>query len=105
MARKSVADQKEQLKKRSAEPDPDNAEEKILESYKTIEFEKLRRVSFYVDGAVGLPANCTVTRVTGRLLTQDRHAVTSLGSVESFSDPQSPCFSPSYDLFLSWKSK
>jgi hypothetical protein len=103
LARKSVADQKRHLEIRSELPELDNAEEQVLETYQQIPFENLQRVSFYIDGAIGLPANCTVTRVTARLLTQDRQQVTSLGSTESYCDPQSPCFSPSYDLFLSWK--
>jgi hypothetical protein len=86
-------------------PEVDNAEDQLVEMCQKVQFENIDRVSFYIDGAVGLPANCTVTRVTARLLTQDRQQVTSLGSTESHSDPQSPCFSPSYDLFLSWKGK
>ena len=80
-----------------------NAEEEKLESFQSIPFHDLNRVQFYIDSAVGLPENCTITRVSGQLLKPDRSKVSSIGAVESFSDPRSSATNPNFNLFLSWK--
>jgi hypothetical protein len=80
-----------------------NAEEEKLETFRKIPFHELNRVQFYVDSAVGLPENCTISRVCGRLLRPDRTEVSSLGTIETFTDPRSDATNPAVDLFLSWK--
>jgi hypothetical protein len=101
-ARKSIADQRSHKKSENQqEPDPDNAEEEILEDFKKIPFQGIKRVQFYVDNAVGLPVNCTACRVSCRLIQQDRTPLSEAG--ESFSDPESFVSSPEFDLFMTWK--
>ena len=103
-ARKSIAErnlQKEAM--RQQEPDADNAEEEKLEDFEKIPFEQIKRVQFCVDSAVGLPVNCTATRVSCRLLQQDRTPLSEAG--ESFSDPETAVTAPGYDLFMTWKGK
>jgi hypothetical protein len=80
-----------------------NAEEEKLEKFRKIPFDQLSRVQFYIDCAVGLPENCTITRVSGRLLRPDRTEVSSVGTVEAISDPRSSATDPAINLFLSWK--
>jgi hypothetical protein len=82
-----------------------NAEEEKLETFRKIPFSELNRVQFYVDSAVGLPENCTISRVSGRLLRPDRSEVSSLGTVEAFTNPRSDATNPAIDLFLSWKGR
>ena len=101
-ARKSIADQKSQKEaEKTKEPDEDNAEEEKLEDYKKIPFQDIRRVQFCVDNAVGLPVNCTATRVSCRLIRQDRTPLSEAG--ESYSDPESPVTSPDFDMYMTWK--
>lgn len=101
-ARKSITERKAQKEaEKLLEPDKDNAEEEKLEDFMKIPFEQIKRVDFCVDGAVGLPVNCTATRVSCRLLQQDRIPLSEAG--ESFADPETPVTSPAYDLFMSWK--
>lgn len=82
-----------------------NAEEEKLETFSKIPYKNLSRVQFYVDSAVGLPDNCTISRVSGRLLRPDRSEVSSIGTVETFTDPRSDATNPAINLFLSWKGK
>jgi hypothetical protein len=102
--RKTISERKEEKEKAHLqEPDEDNAEEEKLEAFKQIPFDDIKRVQFCVDNAVGLPVNCTVTRISCRLLQQDRTPLSEAG--ESFSDPESPVTSPEYDMFMTWKGK
>mmetsp|Transcript_24492 Transcript_24492/g.36015 ORF Transcript_24492/g.36015 Transcript_24492/m.36015 type:complete len:664 (+) Transcript_24492:202-2193(+) len=101
--RKSIADQIATSQVKSAAPDPDNAEEEMLEKFQKISFSDLGRVQFYVDRGVGLPVSCTATRVSVSLLTGDRVPVTGTGGTQSYSDPRSLSSSPDFDLFLTWK--
>jgi hypothetical protein len=102
--RKTIAERKaDKEREREREPLEDNAEEEQLEAFKRVPFAQLRRVQFCVDGAEGLPVSCTATRVSCRLLQQDRTPLTEAG--ESYSDPETPVSSPDYDLFLTWKGK
>ena len=103
LARKSIAAQKSQLSNKTTAPRSDNAEEEVLENFNKVPFENLANVNFTIDGAIGLPANCTVTRVTGRLLSQDRITVESLGIAEAYSDPQAACLAHTFDLLISWR--
>ena len=101
-ARLTISERKAQKEKeKTLEPDPDNAEEEKLADFKKIPFASIKRAQFYVDNAVGLPVNCTATRVSCRLLKQDRTPLSEAG--ESFSDPSSPVSSPEFDLFMTWK--
>lgn len=104
-ARKTIAERKaDKNSERKQEPRTDNAEEEKLEEFKRVPFAQLRRVQFCVDGAVGLPVSCTATRVSCRLLQQDRTPL-SEDAAESFSDPQSPVSAPDFDLFMTWKGR
>ena len=74
-----------------------------LERYDNVPFDHLKRVNFLVDGAVGLPCNCTVTRVTSRLIYPDRREVACVASGDTLSDPDMSCFSPTYALSSTWE--
>jgi len=100
--RKTIAERKADKElEHTMEPQEDNAEEEQLEVFKRVPFAYLRRVQFCVDGASGLPVSCTATRVSCRLIKQDRTPLSE--AAESHSDPESPVCSPDYDLFMTWK--
>jgi len=71
-----------------------------LESFVDVPYSKLRSVQFCVDAAEGLPACCSATRVTAKLLSPTREMIgDSYTSVSSAAeDPHSPGF----DLIGSW---
>lgn len=76
------------------------AEETELESFSDIFMDEVKHIQCCVDGAEGLPVNCTATRVTVKLLTPNR---TQIGeSMTCFSHPDSPAHSPSYECISSW---
>jgi hypothetical protein len=67
-------------------------------------FERVSNIYFCVDGAVGMPASVTATRVTARLLDHDRRQIGEASS-SAVSIPDSPVASPLFDLQASWRGK
>lgn len=81
----------------------DNNDEQVLESYNAVPFSKLQRVQFCVDGAIGLPVNCTASRVSAQLMEPSRHRVGPL--ISAYTDPDSPMANPSVNLFATWRKE
>lgn len=69
-----------------------------------LSFDTISSIQFCVDGAHGLPASVTATRVTARLLSHDR---TQIGepSAPSYSNPDSDARNPKFDLHMGWRGK
>jgi hypothetical protein len=67
-----------------------------------LSFDNISSIQFCVDGARGLPASVTATRVTARLLSHDR---TQVGepSAPSHSNPDSDARNPLFDLHMGWR--
>lgn len=67
-----------------------------------LSFDTISSIQFCVDGARGLPASVTGTRVTARLLSHDR---TQVGepSAPSYSNPDSEARNPQFDLHMGWR--
>jgi hypothetical protein len=99
---KNKADQFEMGDEVKAEDMVDNNEEMRLESYRQVPFASLNRVQFCVDGAVGLPINCTASRVSGQLLLPNRQRIGPM--LSSYSDPDSAACCPKFDLFMTWRA-
>lgn len=81
----------------------DDNDEQLLESYNQVPFNKLQRVQFCVDGAIGLPVNCTASRVSAQLMEPTRHRLGPLMS--SYTHPDSPMANPRLDLFSTWRKE
>jgi hypothetical protein len=79
----------------------DNAEEEKLQTFKRVPFDNLNRVQFHVDGAIGLPISCTMTRVVAKLYTPEGRKQVGEYS-EGYSQPESLALNPVYDMFMTW---
>jgi len=77
-------------------------DDSVIEPFQRVTLDSVETVELCVDGAVGLPVNCTATRVSARLICPDRtQAGLSAEPNNCFAD--SPCFSPTFDLQMRWK--
>lgn len=85
----------------AAEEIADDNDEVKLESYRQVPFSDMNRVQFCVDGAVGLPINCTASRVSGQLMLPNRQRLGPL--LSSLCDPDSSMCCPKFDLFMTWR--
>lgn len=81
----------------------DDNDEQLLESYNPVPFSLLRRVQFCVDGAIGLPVNCTASRVSAQLMEPSRRRLGPL--ISSYTDPDSPMANPRLDLVATWRKE
>ena len=75
-----------------------------LERFNDLPFDKVKKVHLCIDGAIGLPVNCTATRVTARVLAPDRTPVGDYVSC-GYSFPDSDVSCPEFDVDMSWRGK
>ena len=87
--------------KLSKEGQADDNDEQQLETYQQIPFNKIRNAQFCVDGAIGLPVNCTATRVTAQIMEPSRLRIGPL--VSTYSNPDSPMANPAMNLVVTWR--
>jgi hypothetical protein len=71
-------------------------QETRLQEYERVLFNKLIGIEFCIDWAVGLPVNCTVSRVSAKLINSKRVQHGKLSY--EFSDPDTDTINPSFDL-------
>ena len=65
---------------------------------------QVENIQFAIDGAVGLPFSTTASRVTARLLDHNRKQIGE-PSASAVCHPDSPVFSPLFDLHAVWRGK
>jgi hypothetical protein len=69
----------------------------------TDRYEQGDGVDVYIDGAMFLPDNCTVSRVVVKVLSPDRETISTV--FEAYSNPTSPAISPTYNLKVELREK
>jgi hypothetical protein len=83
----------------------DAAEEsRELQRMEHLALDRVSSIQFCVDGAVGMPASVTATRVTARLLDHDRRQIGE-PSASTVSQPDSPVSAPIFDLNAGWRGE
>jgi len=84
-------------KQSPAETPPEPVEAGVHEpKFTQVKFDRIQDVQFSIERAVGLPVNCTATRVSMRVMTQSRKQVVE--PQVAFSEPSYPQCSPPYNL-------
>ncbi len=67
-----------------------------------IELSKVTTAEFYIDGATGLPYSGTATRVTARLMAENKSQIGETAA-PTFSHPDSDYTSPGFNLNIKWR--
>lgn len=90
--------------RRKIQTDQTIRESKELNRMEQMSLDAVNSIQFCVDGAVGLPASVSATRVTARLVD---HTGAQIGdpSASSISSPDSDAYAPTYDLHAGWRGE